>query len=391
MSSPISKPRRPVMNTYGRKVQTDAQPGDTQVASSAGMGTQMQDDDFYDDLELSKSLLAPKRRDVPTGLSRLQLDLTQVIGTEEPEEEEEDDDFDIPAPLTPRSKLKAQLSRFDSGLSSPTRPSQPVRAQPFEFIDEESEQESEGEKESDEAFLSRFRSKFLPSEKSASEPSSTDAVALEQSAPTQTAQVVERAPSPVSAKPPVAQAAKKPEPELTSTAASKSKSTIYDLENGSSDNITDDSDDDFLFANTSSKTTSAPTVTESEPVVPVDDLDESIDHNMDEDALSQPQPASNKKVSPLNLKNRPDLILTFMNSSRKRSSRKWNVKLSALDVKCIPSLPCKPQPRSFQLLLSSTCSRETRTSRLLSLCQSSLPHSHTTMLLTRKCLKFYIV
>lgn len=271
MSSLFSDSRRPLIkNTYGKKIHTEQQVNDTQAASVDSPGAY--DDDYLDDLDLSKSLLAPKRREIFTDSPQMLLDPTQVIA-----EDDEDDHLDDEPPLTPRSKLKAQLSQFDNETPSPTKKAiVPTSKNPFQLIDEESDEELENDGESEEAFLNRFRNKFL-SQKKSDEPDATLADTSSLYSPiTAPTHPIER----VDTNEKTTESSKDEEPNPSL------EKTINHFE-ADMDDISDDSDDEVLFANTTSQvkpaTSPRPEVAESEEV--------------DSDAIETQQTNKAKKVS----------------------------------------------------------------------------------------------
>lgn len=154
LSNSNTRPTRPVLkNTYGKKLppqlnETEGKPNEIASVSSLG-GV---DDDFFGDLDMSKSMFGSKTSDTNSTPQQ----------SKSLSDREEEIDATYEAPLTPRSKLKAQLEMFEKQSTS-ERASLPsksfaraVASNPFDLSSDDDDNDEE-----DDAFMSRFRTQFL--------------------------------------------------------------------------------------------------------------------------------------------------------------------------------------------------------------------------------------
>lgn len=174
-----SHPSRPVLkNTYGRKLHTDPSletsedaPTPRPALSSRISIIDDDEDNFYSDLAMSRSLLAPKPK--PNASALQNLDATQLISYPDENKTMNEDNMEeeLEAPLTPRSKLRAQLASLESAQSRHSMEPKTTKASSTNLFTLIGDDEDE-EEENDEAFMSRFRTQFLSKQASAPEPAS---------------------------------------------------------------------------------------------------------------------------------------------------------------------------------------------------------------------------
>jgi hypothetical protein len=141
---------RPVV-TYGKKLHTDIEPApasinNTQKSSGFLFGADDEGDDEESENFFGKSIF-----DKPT---RAPLDSIAVTTVLDVVSSPSRDDFEMPdMPLTPRSKLAAELKRFEEDQQQ-NKPKKVIYKTPFKLIGLE---DDESEEESDDAFMERFK------------------------------------------------------------------------------------------------------------------------------------------------------------------------------------------------------------------------------------------
>lgn len=300
-----SRPSRPVLkNTYGRKPSTDPSletSEEVPTTASAlpsrlpiiGDDEEEDGDDFYSDLAMSRSLLAPKS--YLNASAPQNSDATQLISY--PDEmmdiDEDKTQENLETPLTPRSKLKAMLASLEreQDRSSMEPKAKSISTNPFTLIGDDEDEEEEN----DEDFMSRFRNQFLSKQAPASESASS-----ESSAPVTEIQkeVPARVTTPTRLSPEVQEPSPvihKPLPVLQ-----RDLDEISDED----EHITDLSDnEDYLFVNTSAPRSQAPKVVDAEDDngMEVETEGQSVMELEPELPVSSTPAAKPKKVSLLSL------------------------------------------------------------------------------------------
>lgn len=180
MSLPESRIARPVIkNTYSKRSHIESHDSDKENKCDSineksstflhGLFDTFNDsdnDDFFGDLDMSKSLFGRQHQHDSTKETSPQLISKDVLLAETLAISDGEDNISISdPPLTPRSKLEAQLKAFDQESPTQLSKASKIRNNPFMLIDDDDEDDAD-KKESDEAFMNRFRSQFLSSKKS---------------------------------------------------------------------------------------------------------------------------------------------------------------------------------------------------------------------------------